>query len=55
MGEKRQVSCVNQFSDLIISVMVHLIKTDDVWVEPFGSGISAAHHNHKQNPSNENY
>ena len=46
MGEKRKVSCVIQFSNLIISVMVHLIKTDEgVWVEPFGSGINAAHHN----------
>lgn len=56
MGEKGEVSCVIHFSDFIISVMVHLIKTDEgVWVEPFGSGINAAHHNYKQNPSNETY
>jgi hypothetical protein len=52
-AEKRSQLC-HSFSNLIISVMVHLIKTDEgVWVEPFGSWINAAHHNYKQNPSNE--
>ena len=56
MGDKGEVSCVIQFSDLIISVMVHLIKTNEgVLVESFGSWINDAHHNYKQNPSNETY
>ena len=55
MVEKKKVSCVIRFCDLVISVMAHLTETERVWVGPLGSRINAAHHNHKQNPSTEIY